>query len=262
MKNKPSDVEIWQPQIGEWCWLYGKLIKLTDISSIEYSPKIVDYGFIFFPQRHKSNEQAGKNKLVNLPTIPKLQNYFEKGNNLSGCSIDPKVPEEEIEKYLNAAYMNEFDYFIAPNGNDSNNGRTILTPKATVVNCPTGSKILLLPGEYNASILDNMASQIVIAAQAQPVGLGEEALAFSHLSNGLFNRLSPARSTSTSDENQTAVDNNTQSTEDRYKELRTFIENIYNAQNSGELTPDEQVANEQAQQEIDRLNNSRIGGGI
>ena len=134
---------------------------LPDISSIEYSSKIVDYGFIFFPQRHKANEQAGKNKLVNLPTIPKLQNYFEKGNNLSGCSIDPKVPEEEIEKYLNAAYMNEFDYFIAPNGNDSNNGRSILTPKATVASCPAGSKILLLPGEYDASILVNMATQIV-----------------------------------------------------------------------------------------------------
>lgn len=127
-------------------------LALPDISSIEYSSKIVDYGFIFFPQRHKGNEQAGKNKLSNLPTIPKLQNYFEKGNNLSGCSIDPKVPEEEIEKYLNAAYINEFDYFIAPDGNDSNSGRTIYTPKKTVESCTAGSKILLLPGEYSSAI--------------------------------------------------------------------------------------------------------------
>lgn len=136
-------------------------LALPDISSIDYSAKIVDYRFIFFPQRHKANEQAGKNKLNNLPTIPKLQNYFEKGNNLSCCSIDPKVPEEEIEKYLNVAYLNEFDYFIAPNGNNNNSGRTIYTPKATVASCPAGSKILLLPGVYDASILVNISSQIV-----------------------------------------------------------------------------------------------------
>lgn len=125
-----------------------------------------------------------------------------------------------------------------------------------------GKNSLAYNFSYTSKISPNMASQIVIAAQAQPVGLGEEALAFSHLSNGLFNRLSPARSTSTSDENQIAVDNDTQSTEDRYVELRDFIENIYSAQNSGELTADEEAANEAAEKEIDRLNNSRSMGGM
>lgn len=134
------------------------------------------------------------------------------------------------------------------------------TPSPYTVIPVLGKNSLAYNFNYTSKISPNMASQIVIAAQAQPIG--EEALAFSHLSKGLINRLSPARSTSTSDENQTAVEENTQSTEDRYIELRKFIENIYNAQGSGELTPDEQVANEQAQQEIDRLNNSRIGGGI
>jgi len=109
---------------------------------------------------------------------------------------------------------------------------------------------------YTSKISPNMASQIVIAAQAQPAGLGEEALAFSHLSKGLINRLSPARSTSTSDENQTAIQNNTQDDEDRYKELRDFIENIYSAQNTGELTQEEEVANEE-RESIDRISSSR-----
>ena len=126
-------------------------LSLPDISSIEYSSKVVNYQFIFFPQRHKANEQAGKNKLSNLPTIPDLQSYFEKGNNLSGCSIDPKVPEEEIEKYLNAEYLNSFDYFIAPNGNDSNSGISICNPKKTVGACPAGTTILMLPGVYNGN---------------------------------------------------------------------------------------------------------------
>ncbi len=36
--------KLWQPQPNEWCWLYGKLIKLTDISSIEYCQYITSVG--------------------------------------------------------------------------------------------------------------------------------------------------------------------------------------------------------------------------
>lgn len=136
------------------------------------------------------------------------------------------------------------------------------TPSPYTIIPVLGKNSLAYNFNYTSKISPNMASQIVIAAQAQPSGLGEEALAFSHLSNGLINRLAPARSTSTSDENQTSAQNDTQSTEDRYIELRDFIENIYNAQGSGNLTADEEIANEQAQQEIDRLNNSRSMGGM
>lgn len=136
------------------------------------------------------------------------------------------------------------------------------TPSPYTIIPVLGKNSLAYNFNYTSKISPNMASQIVIAAQAQPSGLGEEALAFSHLSNGLINRLAPARSTSTSDENQTSAQNDTQSTEDRYIELRDFIENIYNAQGSGDLTADEEIANEQAQQEIDRLNNSRSMGGM
>jgi len=151
-------------------------LSLPNFSTIEYSSKPGNYQFIFFPQRQKLNKQVLNNKLQNFPNIPNLQNYFEKGNNLVGCTIDPKVPEEEIDKYLDANYLNTFDYFIAPDGNDSNDGRSILTPKKTVGACPAGTNIniLLLPGVYNGnpipgdnssynpnSILWNMANQNV-----------------------------------------------------------------------------------------------------
>ena len=80
---------------------------------------------------------------------------------------------------------------------------------------------------YTSKISPNTATQIVIGAQAQPSNLGEEALAFSYLAKGLQNRLSPYRVTSTSDKNQISIENETQISEDRYKELKTFIENIY-----------------------------------
>lgn len=80
---------------------------------------------------------------------------------------------------------------------------------------------------YTSKISPNTATQIIIGAQAQPSNLGEEALAFSYLAKGLQNRLSPSRVTSTSDKNQISIENETQISEDRYKELKTFIENIY-----------------------------------
>jgi hypothetical protein len=126
------------------------------------------------------------------------------------------------------------------------------TPSPYTIIPVLGKNSLAYNFSYTSKISPNMASQIVIAAQAQPSGVGEEALAFSHLSKGLINRLSPARSTATSDENQTAVESNTQSTEDRYIELREFIENMYNAQGTGDLGADEQEAIESAEREAER----------
>ena len=125
-------------------------------------------------------------------------------------------------------------------------------PLATGANSPytiipvLGKESLAYDFNYTSKISPNMASQIVIGAQAQPAGLGEEALAFSHLTKGLTNRLSPARSTSTSDENTTSAQEDTQSSEERYKELRTFIEKLYNASGTGDLTAEEEQANEAA----------------
>lgn len=121
-----------------------------------------------------------------------------------------------------------------------------------------GKDSLAYSFNYTSKISPNTATQIVIGAQAQPSNLGEEALAFSHLSKGLINRLSPARSTSTSDENQTLIQNGTEITEDRYKELRDFIEDMYNADGTGDLAADEQKAIDEAAE----LNRSLREAGI
>jgi hypothetical protein len=121
-----------------------------------------------------------------------------------------------------------------------------------------GKDSLAYSFNYTSKISPNTATQIVIGAQAQPSNLGEEALAFSHLSKGLINRLSPARSTSTSDENQTSIQNETETAESRYKELRGFIEDMYNAAGTGDLTADEQEAIDEAAE----LNRSLREAGI
>lgn len=97
-----------------------------------------------------------------------------------------------------------------------------------------GKNSLVYSFNYTSKISPNTAAMTVISAQAEPAGLGDEAFAFSHLSKGLTNRISPARSTSTSDENA-AVGVGTDSGEDRYIELRDHIENIYGGK-GGELT--------------------------
>jgi hypothetical protein len=97
-----------------------------------------------------------------------------------------------------------------------------------------GKNSLVYSFNYTSKISPNTAAMTVISAQAEPAGLGDEAFAFSYLSKGLTNRISPARSTSTSDENA-EVGVGTDSGEDRYIELRDHIKNIYGGK-GGDLT--------------------------
>jgi hypothetical protein len=99
-----------------------------------------------------------------------------------------------------------------------------------------GKESLVYNFNYTSKISPNTAAMTVISAQAEPAGLGEEAFAFSYLSKGLTNRISPARSTSTSDENATkSAGTVADDSEDRYIELRDHIQNIYGGR-GGELT--------------------------
>lgn len=125
-----------------------------------------------------------------------------------------------------------------------------------------GKDSLAYSFNYTSKISPNTATQIVIGAQAQPSNLGEEALAFSHLSKGLINRLSPARSTSTSDENQTSIQNETETAENRYKELRDFIEYMYNAAGTGDLVPEEQEAKLREEENLEERIDPQLGSKL
>ncbi|MDB4232288.1 hypothetical protein N9795_01130 [Candidatus Pelagibacter sp.] len=105
-----------------------------------------------------------------------------------------------------------------------------------------GKESLVYSFSYTSKISPNTAAMTVISAQAEPAGLGDEAFAFSHLSKGLTNRISPARSTSTSDENAAQTAGTiADDSEDRYIELRDHIKNIYGG-TGGELTVKEAAA--------------------
>ena len=128
-----------------------------------------------------------------------------------------------------------------------------------------GKKSIVYNFNYTSKISPNTAAMVVVAAQAQPYGVqgAENALAFSHLNKGLYNRLNTVTVDAATDLNKTA--NTDDDTEQRYIELRTYIENIYDG-TGGAKTENEKKAEadakQQAQQEINRLDNSRVGGGI
>ena len=86
-----------------------------------------------------------------------------------------------------------------------------------------------------------MAAMIVIAAQAQPFGVqgAENALSFSHLNKGLYNRLGTVVVDSATDNNTTTKTNN--NSDQRYIELRDFIEKIYDG-TGGAKTDEEKKA--------------------
>jgi hypothetical protein len=113
-----------------------------------------------------------------------------------------------------------------------------------------GKKSIVYDFNYTSKIAPNTAAMIVVAAQAQPYGVqgAENALAFSHLNKGLYNRLDTVVVDSGNEINKsTNTDNDT---EQRYIELRTYIENIYDGTGGVKTereieaaTPEAQAAN-------------------
>jgi hypothetical protein len=90
-----------------------------------------------------------------------------------------------------------------------------------------GVKSLAYNFNYTSKIAPNTAAMVVIAAQAQPYGVqgAENALSFSHLNKGLYNRLDTVVVDSATDNN--AVTTTNSNSDQRYIELRDFIEKIY-----------------------------------
>jgi hypothetical protein len=102
-----------------------------------------------------------------------------------------------------------------------------------------GKKSIVYNFDYTSKISPNTAAMTVVAAQAQPYGVqgAENALAFSHLNKGLYNRLNTVRVDSATDANQSVNTNN--DTEQRYIELRNYIEKIYDAVGTGATSESE-----------------------
>jgi hypothetical protein len=129
-----------------------------------------------------------------------------------------------------------------------------------------GKKSIVYDFNYTSKISPNTAAMIVVAAQAQPYGVqgAENALAFSHLNKGLYNRLDTVVVDSANDLNKNVSVDST--VEQRYIELRTYIKEIYDgvggAKTDKENAAAAEAAKQQAQQETNRINNSRIGGGL
>jgi len=110
-----------------------------------------------------------------------------------------------------------------------------------------GKKSIAYNFNYTSKIAPNTAAMIVVAAQAQPYGVqgAENALAFSHLNKGLYNRLDTVVVDSGNENNKTTSTNN--DAEQRYIELRTYIENIYDGTGGVKTKKEIEAATPEAQ---------------
>lgn len=116
-----------------------------------------------------------------------------------------------------------------------------------------GKKSIVYNFDYTSKIAPNTAAMIVVAAQAQPYGVqgAENALAFSHLNKGLYNRLDTVVVDSGTENNKTATaDSNVQ----RYIELRDYIVSIYNGTGGASALTEEEVATEVSQADQNAAN--------
>ena len=104
-----------------------------------------------------------------------------------------------------------------------------------------GKKSIVYDFSYTSKISPQMASQIVIAAQAQDKGVkgNKNSLAFSHLNGGLTNRLSPTRIEASNDSSSDKPDESTLS---KYVELRDQLINIYSGTPAVDLVNAETTA--------------------
>ena len=120
-----------------------------------------------------------------------------------------------------------------------------------------GKKSIVYNFNYTSKISPNTAAMVVVAAQAQPYGVqgAENALAFSHLNKGLYNRLGTVTIDSATNLNQNVSTDST--VEQRYIELRTYIENIYDG-TGGAKTDKENAAAAKAAKESEAQANHNI----
>ena len=91
-----------------------------------------------------------------------------------------------------------------------------------------GYKSIVYNFNYTAKISPNTAAMVVVAAQAIPTGVqgAENALSFSHLNKGLYNRLGAVIVDSGTDKNKEKTPGD--SAESRYIELSSYLEALYN----------------------------------
>jgi hypothetical protein len=118
-----------------------------------------------------------------------------------------------------------------------------------------GKQSIVYNFDYTSKISPNTAAMTVIAAQAQPYGVqgAENALAFSHLNKGLYNRLNTVRVDSSTDSNKKA-DTTDSNTLQRYIELRDFISNIYDGTGGASALSEEEVKEEVTKANLNNQN--------
>lgn len=119
-----------------------------------------------------------------------------------------------------------------------------------------GIKSLAYNFSYTSKISPNTAAMVVIAAQAQPYGVqgAENALSFSHLNKGLYNRLGTVMVDAATDSNVATKTND--SSNQRYIELRDFIEKIYDGTGGAKTDEEKKAAAAAAETSQQKANNN------
>lgn len=137
---------------------------VPDLTKINFSSKNLNYGFIFFPQRH--NKYLENSKMITPSFLSGTQTYLDNISGLQSSLVVPKDPNAiSVDGFADGTNINDlikfgsFDYYISPTGSDTNSGRDIRFPKATLSGL-SNSKILLLPGIYESLQTDQRYHRI------------------------------------------------------------------------------------------------------
>ena len=127
---------------------------LPDFSQFNFNKNSMNYKFIFTPQYHDKLDTKNIELRKNYnKTLPKESKYSYNQNNNYSTRIRKKIEE------LKEEYKTDFDYYVSPTGKNTNSGLHPEFPKDTLTDIPSGSKVLLLPGDYSTIISSSYSSR-------------------------------------------------------------------------------------------------------
>ena len=133
---------------------------LPDFSQFNFNKNSMNYKFIFTPQYHDKLDTKNIELRKNYnKTLPKESKYSYNQNNNYSTRIRKKIEE------LKEEYKTDFDYYVSPTGKNTNSGLHPEFPKDTLTDIPSGSKVLLLPGDYSTIITSTFSSRTDIYTQ-------------------------------------------------------------------------------------------------
>lgn len=137
-------------------------VNWPDLSNIAFGNKPLAINYIFSIQRNSL-----KDYLITPPTI---MNYFDKPGSCL-YSQKPSYNDTSLNTLIGKVNaLSNIDYYVSPDGSDTNTGKQPFLPKKTLTGIPSGKTVMMLPGTYSELVGDGVIyPKVFLGANGQTI---------------------------------------------------------------------------------------------